>query len=410
MDSKSPLEDPVMDAQTLQSALLFGGYIVAGITVIIVLVCLSTLNNTLRTPKAPKGWADHDYDGEMVANRKAMSSDIADLPLNRVSVATANFGGIFTEETSLTNPWIGTVSPEAVTLQVAAGARAIVFDIWPDPADPKTPVVASMVDTSQWWAQSFWRNFGGLNQGVGRYSNWQLLTRNTVPLVHMLSAAFQAAFQYSNGPQNTDPFFIFLKFHGAYTPDHFNAIGNFIQQTDSINQYTMDAAPWMNANNQRAVGQTKLSEFANKAFITVIPEIQSGYQILPGVLSYDAFVNAFLKTGLAQYTNAIERTPASILFDPSNLAAAQSPTQPSPLLGGTPITPIETGLCLIQPSPGGQTTDNAKLFNGTSYTAAVGTGASFVAVNLFSPNKSDPAMGTYMDPAYFGSTSFRATS
>jgi hypothetical protein len=392
----------------IQSALTWGGYLVAGITLVIISTLIALLHNTRTAPAVPKGWGSLDYDGAL-PSRAAMSDAVAALPLNKVSVATANFGGIFTEPTTSTNPWIGTVSTEAVTLQVAAGARAIVFDVWPDPADPKTPVVCSMVDTTQWWAQNFWRNYGGLGAGMGRYSNWQLLTRNTVPLADMLSAAFRAAFNYPNSPQNADPFFLFLKFHGAYTTDHFDALGTFITQNDAIATHTMDAQ-WINANNQRNAGQTLMKEFASKAFITVIPDIQPGYRILPGVMTYDGFVTAYLKTGLAQYTTAIERAPNSIVFDPNNLAAAQAASQPSPELGGGPISPIETGLCLIQPSIGGQTTDNANLFSGASYTSAVGAGAEFVAVNLFSANKADPAMSVFVQPAYFGKTSFRPTA
>jgi hypothetical protein len=392
----------------IKAALAWGGYFVAAIAVIIILTCTTLLHNTRTAPKQPKGWGTLDYDGSL-PTRAPMSDAVAALPLNKVSVATANFGGIFTEDTTGTNPWIGTVSTEAVTLQVAGGARAIVFDVWPDPADPKTPVVCAMADSTQWWVQNFWRNYGGLGQGTGRYSNWQLLTRNTVPLADMLSAAFHAAFAYPNSPQNNDPFFLFLKFHGAYTADHFNGIGSFISTNDDIATHTMDAQ-WINANNQRNAGQTPMKEFAAKTFITVIPDIQPGYRILPGVMTYDTFVTAFLQTGLAQYTNAIERSPNSIVFDPNNLAAAQSASQPSPELGGGPIAPIETGLCLIQPSVGGQTTDNAKLFDGSSYSGALGTGAEFVAVNLFSANKADPAMSVFVQPSYFGKSSFRATA
>jgi hypothetical protein len=164
------------------------------------------------------------YDWETLSSARKPLSDLSGAilqqPIINFKIATAAFGGIYTEESrNGLNPYIGTVDPEAARLQVLAGARAIIFDIWPDPANPSQPVVCAMKDLGNDW----WVNKGGLDRGVGRYSNWKMVTRNKVPVAQMLDAAVSTAF--GQGNQQTDPFFLILKLHGAMTVPYLNTLG-----------------------------------------------------------------------------------------------------------------------------------------------------------------------------------------
>jgi len=355
-----------------------------------------------------------DYDAakgsrdSLVNYMAAQNLDVKSTPMNQFSVATANFGGIFTEDIGTLNPWIGSVSGEAARLQVEAGARAMVLDIWPDPADRQTPIVASMLDTQEWSMQNTWMSWG-LNNKVGRYSNWQHLTRNTKPVGEIIKPTLTAAFSASPGQQNADPFFLILKLHGAMTIDYLNRLGDIVR--DAIGGNAM-GAEWNKCVNQKSICTAPVVQFLSKVFVIVIPDIDTqpgGYESLPKINSYAGFVPVFLTTRLGEITNALEQTPHTICFEPSGVSAVSvasqgncsNPTGPQQSLA-------QTGFCVIQPSTGGQTTDNSVLFSGqNTYTACLQSGAQFVAVNLFSHNANDGPLDTFFDPAYFGKYSFR---
>ena len=131
----------------------------------------------------------------------------------------------------------------------------------------------------------------------------------------------------------------------------------------------------------------------SRAFVIVIPDIESGYNSLPNINNYKDFIAQFQTTTLATYTNAIEQYPDTMFFDPTNTSA---------------IVPdaVKSAMVIVQPSIGGQSTDNTDLFAGTSYTNCRNTGAQLVAVNLFSPNSGDATMISFFDPAVFGKYSF----
>ena len=183
----------------------------------IIIMCV-LLANTTSAPSPPSGAYERDYDALQGTRSPLLDLSGIDLttPMINYSVLTANFGGIFTESPTWLSPWNGTVSPDAATLQVEAGARAIVLDIWPNPADMSQPVVCAMMDLTQHTIQKWWLN-NGLNKNVHRYSNWNAVTRNTAPVGDILRAAINAAFASPTGKQNGDPFFLILKLHGAMT-------------------------------------------------------------------------------------------------------------------------------------------------------------------------------------------------
>jgi hypothetical protein len=177
----------------------------------------------------------------------------------------------------------------------------------------------------------------------------------------------------------------------------------------------MDAI-WNKAANQRMLCTAPYIDFAGKAFVIVIPDIQPGYNSLPNVNTYAGFLPLFLNTTLGEVTNAVEQQPNTIFFEPGSISTISAIGQPNCLLGsGSPppqvaapqISLAQAGFCLVQPSIGGQTTDNSALFSDNSYTNCIQSGAQFVAVNLFSHNTSDGPLTTFFDPAYFGKYSFK---
>lgn len=398
------LKEPVYGHPAVGTVLLFH-LAVAVLVLVVVAVTANLLTNTLVTPSAPKGWGTMDYDAakggrDSLTNYMAANGlDVKTTPMNQFSVATANFGGIFTESTGLTNPWIGSVNGEAARLQVEAGARAMVLDIWPDPADRHVPIVAAMADSSQ----SMWMKWG-LDRGVGRYSNWQHLTRNRLPVGEVLSPALTAAFSGSPGPQNSDPFFLVLNLHGAMTKEYLNHLGGIVQEAIGGNAM---GAEWNKCANQKSICTAPVVQFLSKVFVIVIPDIQPGYNSLPNINTYAGFTPVFMNTRLGEVTNALEQARNTMFFEPSGIATVSAASQPNCANPTGPQQSLaQTGFCIVQPSIGGPSTDNTELFGSNSYTACLQSGAQFVAANLFSQNARDGPLGTFFDPAYFGKYSF----
>jgi hypothetical protein len=385
--------------------------IIAIIVLVLVSVWASRLSKTLNAPAPPAGAIGRDYDA-LASSRQPLSAymtanGIADsTPMVNFQIATANFGGIFTEKIGYMNPWIGTVSPDAAALQVKAGARAIVFDIWPDPADRTSPVVCAMVDTNQWGIQNWWRNTWGLNKGVGRYSNWQLLTRNKVRAGIMLSAACAAAFDDSN-PQKTDPFFLMLRLHGAMTPAYLNTLGTMVQTALGGRALGPN---YSNSQQQAQFCKTPVSEFTSPAggygIVLVSPDMSPGYNILPGVNTITKFVPAFNATMMGQVTNAIENPTGTMWFDEASIGPLSIDSVANCNGTGT-ITPPAAGFCTIQPSIGSQSTENPTLFRDNNFQICQQTGAQMVAVNLFSPDPNDAVLNSWFSAQNFGTYSFK---
>ena len=373
--------------------------------------CAVGLSAEQITPGSPKGWGDLDYDAaqgsrDSLQNYMTARNLPLDTPMIQFTVATANFGGIFTEDMSY-SPWMGVVSPDAARLQVEAGARAMVLDIWPDPANMKNAIVAAMRDLQQWQAQRTWISWG-LNKGVGRYSNWNRITRNKAPVADILNATLKAAFHSTPGTQNTDPFFLILRLHGAMTVEYLNTLGATVRAAIGPNHM---GTVWNYCQNQTQLYSAPVSDFVSKVFLIVLPDIQSGYNSLPNINTYPAFTATFLTTSLGEITNAVEQVPNTMVFEPSGSATIAVANQP-PCKQSTSKTfsPQQTlaqiGLCTIQPSIGGSTSDNTKLYGNPSYEACLQTGAQFVAVNYFSPNSKDSVLSSPIFHNYFGKYSF----
>lgn len=354
-------------------------------------------------PALPKGWDTMDYDALQVyrgpLDDYLASAGVPDsTPIVKFKIATANFGGIGTETRGLYNRWTGTVSTDAVRRQVEAGARAVVFDLWPDPAEPQIPIIAAMIDTDSDRMERIWKTTGGLSDGVGRYSNWHKLTRNVGKASDILTEAVKTAFHTSR--QSQDPFFLILNLHGAMTIEYLNRLGEIV--TNAIQGHAL-SADWNKANNQSNICRTPISLLRSKVVVIVNPDIQPSYDSLPNVKTRDAFNARMLQTTLGEATNILSTQERPVVFTPQDVGAITAPSHPncSGKAGDGKQSLAETGLCVIQPSIGTATTENKD-----DFLKLVSTGAQFVAVNLFSPNKYDKTLTTFFEPAYFGKYSF----
>lgn len=374
------------------------------------LACVPLYHARNGPAQQPVGWPgkqNSNYDADQ-CKRKSLKdymsvNKIPDTtPMNQLSVATASFGGIYTEDNTGLNPWLGTVDPNAAQSQVEAGARAFVADIWPDP-NTRAPVVCSMID-NQSTPQSRWINWG-LGKGVGgRYSNWHKVTRNMAPASSILQAALKAAFMSGTGTQNEDPFFLILRIHGSMSVDYLNNLGDIVR--DAIGGRAM-GAEWNRCMNQKSICTAPISQFMSRVFLLVLPDIATN--------AYAAFTQKFLGSRLGEATNAVEQIPNTMYFDPNNISTISAPSQP-PCGGGTPLQPVtaiqqslaQTGFCVVQPSTG-QSTLNKDLYASPSYADCLASGAQFVAVNLFSTDSPDSnsVLGTFFDAGHYGSYSFR---
>ncbi len=318
-------------------------------------------------------------------------------PIIKFKIATANFGGIGTENRTLFNRWTGNVSSDAARLQIEAGARAVVFDIWPDPAEPQIPIIAAMIDTDSDRVERTWKSYG-LSEGVGRYSNWHKMTRNVGKVSDILTQAVKTAFNTSR--QSQDPFFLILNLHGAMTIEYLNRLGDIV--TNAIQGHAL-SAEWNKANSQSNICRTPISLLRSKAVVIVNPDIQSSYDSLPNVKTRDAFNALFLNTTLGEATNILSTQERPVVFNPNDIGAITAPSHPncSGKAGEAKQSLAETGLCVIQPSIGTAETDNKG-----DFLKLMRTGAQFVAVNLFSPDKNDKTLTTFFEPKYFGKYSF----
>jgi hypothetical protein len=378
--------------------------ILAGAVFIGLMVLLGILGSVRVPPLFPTGWNDRPSYEAVIPTRKSLTdyasgytpqaADLTKTPMRLLTVATANYGGIFTEPMNPPfYPFVGTVDPEAARLQVEAGARAIILDIWPDPANRANPVVCAMVDTTRNSSQGWWINTGGLNKGVGRYSNWQLMTRNKVSADKILNAALRAAFNTTNSPQNGDPFFLILNLHGAMTTDYLNKLGAYVQAAIGPNGMSSE---WNRNANAGALQTEPVTTFMNKCFVIVCPDIQQDYNSLPSINTYEQFTPIFLNTTLGEATNLLQTTANTVLFTPNNAGAAKS------------LTP--TSFCIVQGSVGGTSTDNDPEFNLNGFQQCTQYGVQFVGVNLLAPKDSDGTLQTFFSPKFFKDASFYFTS
>ena len=217
--------------------------------IVFIFLCVLLRNVTTTPDCSDDGFG---YSGRYL-NYATTNPDISgETLLVQLSIATANFGGIYTYQKDKLlpslSPWNGKVSAEAAILQVKSGARAIVFDIWPDPTNRMNPIIAAMKDMTDDIAFTWWRE-KGLENSNG-YSSWINTACNKGPAADIIGKAVDTAF--STGIE--DPFFLILNVHGYNDDNYLNNLGTLLStriednriynqkgfQSDNINTITLN--------------------------------------------------------------------------------------------------------------------------------------------------------------------------
>jgi hypothetical protein len=138
----------------------------------------------------------------------------------------------------------GVISMEAVRAAVLGGARAFVLDVWPD-LDPGA-------------------NFAPVIQVVESGSQWRRISLNKLPLVSILKALTQEAFELTERPGYEDPLFIYLRFRGTPRPVTFNAAADALQLT--MESYRLEAC-FNSCRAQERIFSTPITNFYRRVVI-----------------------------------------------------------------------------------------------------------------------------------------------
>ena len=397
-----------MDGLTTKLAnFTFSGMIVHAVFALAVILLVFMfmvpwLHNVITTPANPAWFNQYD---DMQGKRQSLRAYLGSIGKSpdsvmttQLQIATANYGGIFTETKAANmawlTPWHGTVSSEAARLQVEAGARAMIFDIWPDPSDFSRPVVVAMVDLDESSSDSWWKN-NGLTEGVGRYSNWKNLTRNKGAAGDIIKAAINAAFR---GVQAEDPFFVILNLHGKLPPSYLNTLGAIL--LDALQGKKL-SAPNINLNDN-VFCSMPVSAIFDKAIVLVNPDV-------PSSMTRETFNAMYLNTAMKEVTNVLTTTERPLLFKTTDLSSITS-AKYTDCTGSVNKVPLPAvALCAIQPTIGGLYTDNDSQFKKASLNSCMSTGAQFVGVNLFGSKggAKDDTLNAWLDPGLFGVRSFK---
>jgi hypothetical protein len=160
----------------------------------------------------------------------------------------------------------GVVSVYAARLAVAGGARAFVFDIWPD-VEPGG-------------------KFGPTIQAIEGGSMWRRVTLNALPFTPVLQAIVAEALQATSNPGHQDPLILYLRFRGNPRASTFDMTADALQSL--ITPYRLD----MNFNNCRG---------ADRLFAVPINQLFSKVIVVSNVRGSGRFmdyVNFSVKDGI----------------------------------------------------------------------------------------------------------------
>lgn len=381
----------------------FGGlphvahHVIAGMMFIAILATTITfLRATKVTDARPTGWGTTDPAAGYDATRhtRQVTADPSGTPLMNYTIATANYAGIFTEDNSapLKSRYIGTVDMEAVVLQVEGGARALVFDIWPDPENLSQPVVCTMA------RPDLWASVADIapTRGTGLHSNWQITTRNTSPAGPLLAAAVATAHPQGQ-EQVSDPLFLILRLHGAMTVPYLDTLAAQLQNALAGTQMGAESATFQSLTE--FMTNTTLRQAQSRTVVIVSPEVnvisqdgKSGFNSLPGMSVPGDFLPIYMNSKMADLTNVMDLVGSLQLAENVGTGSAFDPSKAA---------------YIIQPTVGDVHSDNTgpRAFTANNtYATLVNRGFQFVAVNMFGWESSSAARDSFTKT--FGTQSF----
>ena len=252
----------------------------------------------------------------------------------------------------------GIVSPDAVRLALAAGARYLDFTIWSGGSSTNhAPFIAEM--------------------DVG--SNWRRLTMNQLSFRAAMDAVEQygiagpgAAADTGTTPYARDPLFIMLRFMGNPKPETFDQVADAL--TNTIEPYRLDFT-YYKSRGMDKLYKTPITEFSNKVIImsNIYP---------PDGSALSDYINIGPRS-----TVPLEMTNKDVLSIPQENKAAIT-------------TRIQQHLTVVRSSmeePEGDT-------NSWDFAPLQALGVHFAAMNFWSQ---DANLAAYRKPDMFGVNSFK---
>lgn len=178
--------------------------------------------------------------------RKIQGSGVPDshLALTNFFVSSSNTPGFFTPIRD------GIVSPDAIRLTLAAGARYLDFNIW---ADGKM------------------HNYRPMLKGMDVGSNWRRITMTEMSFENAMNnvvkygmAGPYADSDTNSAPYRDDPLFIMLRFQGKYRDQTFTHVANILRNTIESNRLDFT---YNKGRGMEGMFKVPVTQFFNKVII-----------------------------------------------------------------------------------------------------------------------------------------------
>jgi hypothetical protein len=270
----------------------------------------------------------------------------ADRILGNMYISTVNAAGLFYPANG------GIASGDAGRLAILGGARAFVFDIWPDlrATGRYRPII----------------------QFVDEGSKWRRSSINSLPFVTVLREIVKEAFEIDNRPGRNDPVFFYLRFRG--TPRTETFIGVFNALRGVCERYRLPQS-YNACNNQANISNLSASDLSGK--MVVFSSIRRTGTAL------DDYINAAPSNGID-----IEKPWLDVKSTKEDATALNKMR-------------IEAQTNMLWVAPLSESADAAN--NAIDIDIAHAAGIHFVAMNFWNRT---PTLAKYMDAARFGTASF----
>lgn len=287
-------------------------------------------------------------------NRVGLRAYLADLKKQGVPdthLCLTNFYISTVNATGLFFPAIdGVVSPMAARAAVMGGARAFVFDIWPD----LTPGA----------------QFAPSVQVIESGSLWRRISMNMLPFVTILKALIQEALESDSRPGSEDPVFLYLRFRGKPRTSTYTATANALRAI--LEPYRLDAS-YNTCRGQDRIFTTPITSLFKKVII------MSNTRAHGNILS--DYINVGPKDGIKMEWGISEARGLNVESK------------------GEAIRKIQQNLSWVAPLSEEPDAEN----NTWDYPLSQTIGIQFCAMNFW---KSTDRLKSYMSPSMFGKQSF----
>lgn len=257
-------------------------------------------------------------------------------------VSTVNAAGLFFPAED------GVISPMAARAAVVAGARAFVFDIWPD----LTPGA----------------QYGPILQAVESGSMWRRISMNSLPFVSVLKTVVQEAFEMDHSPGYEDPLILYLRFRGKPRSSTYTATAAALRSV--LEQYRLDAS-FNNCKND--IYSLPITNLFRK--VILVSNVRAEGNAL------DDYINIGPKNGI------------KMEWQPNDVRALTLDAKP------TEIKHIQQNLTWVAPL----SEDPAAESNTWNFALSQAIGIQFCAMNFW---KDTDMLKAYMAPTMFGTQSF----